>query len=117
MSATSTIRANGKGSRSRLLGLPSMRKHHGRDCERTPLKKFITREEDMSMDKVNWFDYSGGGCRGCVFPYFRIYESNGQLALFILDDRPESIPIKSVRQGKIKAKKYLDNKLYELYRA
>ena len=70
------------------------------------------------MDKIEW--YKGrdeDDWRGRLFPSFRIYKSNGQLILFIMDDRPQSIPIKSVRQGKIKAKKYLDAKLYELYGA
>ena len=70
------------------------------------------------MDKINWY---GGRDedehRGRLFPHFRIYRLGGQLTLFIMDDRPQSIPIKSVRQGKIRAKKYLDAKLYEMYGA
>ena len=70
------------------------------------------------MDKINWHKgRDEDDWRGRLFPNFRIYRSNGQLILFIMNDRPESIPIKSVRQGKIKAKKYLDNILYELYGA
>lgn len=69
------------------------------------------------MDKVHWFESTKASHRGYLFPYFKIYKSNGKWILFIFDDRPQSIPIKSVRQGKIKAKKYLDNKLYDLYGA
>ena len=68
------------------------------------------------MDKVNW--YKGrdeNNWSGLLFPNFRIYKSNGQLTLFIMDDRPQSIPIESVRQGKIKAKKYLDDKIYKKF--
>ena len=67
------------------------------------------------MDKIHWFEVTKETCRGFVFPFFRIYKANGKLILFIFDDRPESIPIKSVRQGKIKAKKYLNNKIYEKF--
>ena len=68
------------------------------------------------MDKINW--YKGrdkDDWRGRLFPNFRIYKINGRLFLLIMDDRPEYIPIKSVAQGKIKAKKYLDDKIYEKF--
>lgn len=73
------------------------------------------------MDKIHWFQNSKSknispeSCRGHIFPFFNIRRDNGQLTLFILDDRPQSIPIESVRQGKIKAKKYLDAKIYEKF--
>ena len=67
------------------------------------------------MDKIHWFNNSNGSVRGLISPYFKIYKSKGNWILFIFDDRPESIPIESVRQGKIKAKKYLDDKIYEKF--
>jgi len=67
------------------------------------------------MDKINWFGSPSGSVSGYVSPFFRIYKSKGQLILFIFDDRPESIPINSVRHGKIRAKKYLDDKIYEKF--
>ena len=68
------------------------------------------------MEKIHWHKgRDKDDWRGRLFPNFRIYKSNGKLILFIMNDRPESIPIKSVRQGKIKAKKYLDAKIYEKF--
>ncbi|MCK4792088.1 MAG: hypothetical protein KAV87_50635 [Desulfobacteraceae bacterium] len=67
------------------------------------------------MDKIHWFKSTKESCRGYVYPFFKIYKSKGNWILFIFDDRPESIPIESVRQGKIKAKKYLDAKIYEKF--
>ena len=67
------------------------------------------------MDKIQWIKNPSGSLTGLVTPWFKIYESKGQLILFIMNDRPQSIPIKSVRQGKIKAKKYLDAKIYEKF--
>ena len=72
------------------------------------------------MDKIQWFknvitNEALDSIDGFIFPYFQIYKKNGQLILFIFDDRPQSIPIKSVRQGKIRAKKYLDAKVYEKF--
>lgn len=67
------------------------------------------------MDKIQWFGSTNETCRGFVLPHFRIYRVKGNLVLFIFDDRPQSIPIESVRQGKIKAKKYLDNKIYDVF--
>ena len=69
------------------------------------------------MDKIHWHKNPSGSLTGLIEPWFKIYKSNGQLILFIMADRPESIPIKSERQGKIRAKKYLDAKLYEMYGA
>jgi hypothetical protein len=67
------------------------------------------------MDKIQWFGSTNETCRGFVLPHFKIYRNNGKLILFIFDDRPKSIPIKSVRQGKVRAKKYLDAKIYEKF--
>ena len=70
------------------------------------------------MDKINWFDSRDEEktLRGVISPYFRIVNySNGDIILHIFDDRPQSIKVKSVRQGKIKAKKYLDAKIYEKF--
>ncbi len=72
------------------------------------------------MDKINWVEEEEeGDWAGYVFPTFKIWagDLDGKLTLYIQDDRPQSIPIKSERQGKIKAKKDLDKKLYELYGA
>lgn len=72
------------------------------------------------MDKIHWFDSRDEKetLKGVISPYFRIIKhSNGDVFLHIFDDHPQAIKIKSVRQGKIKAKKYLDKKLYELYGA
>ncbi|TET22355.1 MAG: hypothetical protein E3J76_04825 [Candidatus Aminicenantes bacterium] len=67
------------------------------------------------MEKIHWFEEEfEGDWNGYVFPKFKIYEDlDHNLRLFIMDDRPQSIIIKSVRQGKVKAKKYLDKKLFE----
>jgi len=61
------------------------------------------------MDKINWFDGEEKGIlKGVIHPYFRITTyPNGEIFLFIFDDHPQSIKIKSVRQGKLKAAEYL----------
>jgi hypothetical protein len=68
------------------------------------------------MDNIYWLDSDEGMLKGVIHPYFRItkYKSN-EIYLYIFDDRPQAIKVKSVRQGKIKAKKYLDAKIYEKF--
>lgn len=60
------------------------------------------------MAKINWFKRNGDEWEGFILPKFRIYKDlAGRLRLYIFDDLPKSIIIKSVRAGKIKAAKYL----------
>ncbi|MCK4384704.1 MAG: hypothetical protein KAW52_00430 [candidate division Zixibacteria bacterium] len=68
------------------------------------------------MEKIHWFDQDKNDeWKGHVFPSFRIYRTmpHNRLVLFIMDDRPRHIAIKSVQQGKIKAAKYLKKKVFE----
>ena len=61
------------------------------------------------MDKINWFKGEEKGIlKGVLYPFFLITTyDNGEIFLFIFDDLPQSIKIKSVQQGKLKAAKYL----------
>lgn len=61
------------------------------------------------MKKIHWFEEEEeGDWNGYIFPKFKIYDDlKGHLCLFIMDDRPQSIIIKSVEQGKAIAAKYL----------
>jgi len=60
------------------------------------------------MAKIHWFKQDDGKWKGHLFPLFLIYAGKDfELTLFIFDDKPQSIPIKSVQQGKIIAAKYL----------
>ena len=71
------------------------------------------------MVKIHWFEEEHeGDWKGLLLPNFKIYEDlAGRLRLYISDDRPQSIIIKSVRAGKLLAAKYLKKKIFEEFGA
>ena len=67
------------------------------------------------MTKIHWFPLGDGGEKGLRLPYFKIFkesigENKGKWILFIYNDRPRFIALKSKHQGKIIAAKYLKEK-------